>query len=75
MKKIGTVLILGMLTLSLAGCGDPCKEDPMTSLGDSLATIGKKGAEKEQILMERQAKRAAACTEKKAKEVKKDLGF
>ncbi|OGW78701.1 MAG: hypothetical protein A2Z83_08770 [Omnitrophica bacterium GWA2_52_8] len=75
MKKIGLLLILGMLSFSLAGCGDPCKDDVFTGIGDSIATMGKEGLEKEKILAERTAKRAAACAERTGNQMKKSLGL
>jgi hypothetical protein len=75
MKKIWVLMIFGMLSLSLAGCGDPCKEDFLTGLGDSIATMGKQGVEKDRILLERKANRAAACAEKQAGSMKKSLGL
>lgn len=75
MKKYGMFLICAMLSLSLAGCGDPCKDNFLTGIGDSLATFGKKDLEKQRILAERQSSRAAACAKKKGSEMKKNLGF
>ena len=75
MKNLSAVLMLIMLSFSVTGCGDPCKDDMLTSIGDSLATMGKKGLEKDQVLMERKAARAAKCAEKTGGEMKKSLGF
>ncbi len=75
MKKIWVLVILGLLSVPLAGCGDPCKDDILTSLGDSIATFGKKDPEKETALAERKAARAAECAQKKGSEMKKSLGF
>lgn len=68
-------MIVGMLSVSFAGCGDPCKEDALTKLGDTVATLGKKGLEKDQILAQRGAERAAECAKKKGGEMKKSLGL
>ncbi len=75
MKKIGILFIMGILAMSLAGYGDPCKDDIFTGIGDSIATLGKKDLEKERILTERKANRAAQCAEKKGGEMQKSLGF
>ena len=75
MKKIWILMIFGILSLSLAGCGDPCKDSPFTGLGDSIATLGKKDLEKERILVERKANRAAACAKQQGSSMKKSLGL
>lgn len=68
--------LMGMFVLavafSLVGCGDVCKED---KLGNSLATIGKSGLEKDKIIAERTAARASKCAEKKGAEMKKKMGL
>ena len=74
MNKFEMVLAIGVLGLSLAGC-DACKENPLTKIGDSIATIGKSGLEKDTILAQRTAKRATQCAEQKASELKKKVGF
>jgi hypothetical protein len=75
MKKIYMALILGLVSVSLMGCGDPCKEDALTKIGDSIAVIGKTGLEKDKVLAERAASRAAKCAEKTGGDLKKSLGF
>ncbi len=75
MKKIWLLAVFVMLSVSLTGCGDPCKEDAITKLGDSVATIGKSGIEKDRILAERAAGRAAECAKKSGSDLKKSLGF
>lgn len=76
MKKIGWFVVMGILSLSLSSCGvDPCKESTLTNLGDSIATLGKKGLEKEKILADRKAERAVACAKKKGEELKKSMGL
>ena len=75
MKKIGMLLTAGVLSFSLMGCGDPCKESVFTKIGDSLATLGKQGIEKDKILAARTADRAAACAAKTGGDIKKKLGF
>ena len=67
-------LLLALAMMPLMGC-NPCKEDPITKLGDTLATLGKKGMEKDQALAERKANRAAQCAEQQAGEMKKKMGF
>ena len=64
-----------MFTVSLIGCGDPCKDDVFTGIGDSIATFGKKDLEKEAALAERKATRAAECAKKLGGDMKKSLGF
>jgi hypothetical protein len=75
MKKIGMLMVIGILSVSLMGCGDPCKENIVTKLGDKVATIGKQGVEKDRILAERAANRAAQCAKQKGSAMKKSLGF
>ena len=75
MKRITFVFSMLLLTAVLAGCGDPCKENVFTKLGDSLAVIGKSGLEKDQVLTARAANRASKCVESKAGEMKKKMGF
>ncbi len=66
--------MLAILALSVAGC-DACKENLLTKIGDTVATIGKSGVEKDKILVQRTADRAAKCTEQKTAELKKKVGF
>ena len=75
MKKIWVLMMFAFLSVSFMGCGDPCKDGVLSKLGDSIATLGKKDLEKERVLAERKANRAAACAEKKGGEMKKGLGF
>lgn len=72
MKKVFWLIAIAALSFSVVGCGDPCKED---KLGNSLATIGKSGLEKDKIIAERTAARAQKCAEKKAAEMKKKIGL
>ena len=74
MKKNAMVFALLMLALPLAGC-DHCKENPFTKMGDSIATMGKEGLEKQKILAERAATRASKCAEQEAGKMKKGLGL
>lgn len=74
MKRYGSVLVIAMLVLSFAGC-DACQETVFTKLGDTVATIGKSGLEKDKVLAERKANRAAKCANQKAGELKKKMGF
>ena len=74
MKKIGLIILVAVLALPLAGC-DACKDNVLTGLGDTLATIGKDGLEKEKVLAERKAGRAAKCAEQKGAEMKKKMGL
>ena len=75
MKKLSMVIIFAALSVSLVGCGNPCEENVITKLGDSIATIGKSGLEKDRILAERAAGRASECAKKTGGDVKKSLGF
>lgn len=75
MKKWFLAMLLIAAVLPLAGCGDPCKDDPITKLGDTLATIGKSGVDKDKILVERAAERAGKCAEKEGGKLKKSLGL
>ena len=65
---------------------DCTKDTPIDQAGDWLATLGKQGATKDQVLAKRKADRLAACAQKKAQEaseaakkaghdMKKKLGF
>lgn len=74
-KKGWTIVILGILSVSLIGCGDPCKDNVFTGIGDSIATFGKKDLDKEAVLAERKAGRAAECAKKMGGDMKKSLGF
>lgn len=74
MKKYAWLFLLAF-AVTVAGCGDPCKDDVFTKLGDTVATIGKSGMEKDQVLAERGANRAAKCAESKASEMKKKMGL
>lgn len=74
MKKYGWLVLVAVLALTMTGC-DACKETPFTKLGDSLATLGKSGLDKDKILAERTAARASKCAEAKAGEMKKKMGF
>ena len=76
MKKVsvlGVALVL-IMGLSFAGC-DACSENILTKLGDTIATIGKDGMEKDKVLAGRMANRGAKCAEQKAAEMKKKMGF
>jgi len=73
MKKLGILLVL-IMAVTFSGC-DACSENILTKLGDTIATIGKDGVEKDKVLAERKAKRGAACAEQKAAEMKKKMGF
>ncbi len=74
MKKYGFAFAVAVLALALTGC-DACKENIFTGMGDSVATIGKSGLEKETILAQRAAQRATRCAEQKAAELKAKAGF
>jgi hypothetical protein len=74
MKKTFLGLFLALTAVSFSGCG-PCEEDVLTKLGDTVATLGKSGLAKDQVLVERKANRAAKCAEQKAGEMKKKMGF
>lgn len=72
MKTLFSLFAVAALAFTLTGCGDPCKED---KLGNSLATIGKSGLEKDKVIAERTAARAQKCAEKKGAELKKKMGL
>lgn len=74
MKKYPSFLLIVAVALALTGC-DPCKENLFTKLGDKLATIGKSGVERDQVLAQRAADRAGKCANAKAGEMKKKMGF
>jgi len=78
-------LVIGGISMT-AYAADCTKDNPIDQAGDWLATLGKQGMEKDQVLVKRKADRVAACTrreaEKAAKEaqkagndMKKKLGF
>ena len=75
MKKAGMLMMVGILSMFLAGCGDPCKDDAFTKIGDSIATMGKKDMEKQSVLAQRAAERAGKCAQKKGGDMKKSLGL
>lgn len=74
MKKLSYLLIVLAVSFALTGC-DVCKENMFTKLGDSLATMGKEGVAKQQILAERKGARASKCAEQKGAEMKKKMGL
>jgi len=74
MKKRGYFL-MAVLAVSLTGCGDPCKENIGTKFGDTVATLGKSGVEKDKALIERAANRAGKCAEKTGNDMKKSMGL
>ena len=73
-NRLFMVLALFVFAAAFSGC-DPCQENMLTKIGDSIATLGKSGTAKDQILAERAANRAAKCAESKAGEAKKKFGF
>lgn len=74
MKKLSLLFAVLVISFTLTGC-DACKDNVLTGLGDSIATIGKDGLAKQQILAERKATRASKCAEQKAGEMKKKMGM
>lgn len=74
MKKASLLLLAVLLSVSLTGC-DACKDNVLDSIGNTVATIGKKGVEKDRILAERKVNKAAKCAEQKAGEMKKKIGL
>lgn len=74
MKKLSLLFAVLVVSFTLTGC-DACKDNVLTGLGDTFATIGKDGLEKEKVLAERKASRAAKCAEQKAGEMKKKMGL
>ncbi|MBI4387845.1 MAG: hypothetical protein HY582_02220 [Candidatus Omnitrophica bacterium] len=90
MKKSLIFLLILVFTLSSmplkAVYAAEYKETPIDSVGDWFATMGKSGAEKDQILaqrkaermkkfLEREAAKAAKEAEKAGGDMKKKLGF
>ena len=75
MKKHGYVLAAALMAIGLTGCGDPCKENFLTKMGDNIATLGKGGAEKDRVLLERKTERAGKCAEAQAGAMKKKMGL
>lgn len=87
MKKL--IIPLFILSILLGGApayADECGNTPVDRVGDWLATLGKKDAEKQQILIKRKADRNLACAQKKlekasqdaqkaAADMKKKIGF
>lgn len=49
------------------------KDTVIDQTGDWFATIGKKGAEKDQILLKRKADRFSKCAQKKADKASKEV--
>ena len=74
MNRDKVVIMLMLAAFSLTGC-DACEENFFTKMGDNMATIGKDGLEKEKVLFERRANRAADCVESKAEKASEELGF
>ncbi len=85
-------IVFSVLTLVLGGvsviayAADCMKDTAADRAGDWLATLGKTGLEKDQVLSARKAGRMGACAQKMAKEaadaaskagndMKKKLGF
>jgi len=78
-------LMLGGISVT-AYAVDCTKDTPVDQAGDWLATLGKQGAAKDQVLAKRKAERLASCAKKQAQEaaeaakksgndMKKKLGF
>lgn len=79
------VLMFGGVAMT-AYAADCTKDNPIDQAGDWLATLGKQGMEKNQVLVKRKADRVTTCVkreaDKSAKEarkagndMKKKLGF
>jgi len=66
-----TVLMLGGFTLT-AYAADCTKDTPIDQAGDWFGTLGKQGAEKDQILLKRKADRLGACARREAEKVMKE---
>ena len=90
MKKIVIALFVFALMfggVSMTAYAIDCTNDTqLDQVGDWVATLGKQGLEKDQILSKRKAERIAACTKKEAEkavkeaqkagnDMKKKLGF
>lgn len=74
MKKFCVLFVGMLLAFTLVGC-DACKETVFTKMGDSLATLGKSGLEKDQVLASRKADRAGKCAQQQGGALKKNLGL
>lgn len=74
MKKVFVLSFVLVASFALMGC-DACKENVLDKVGDSVASLGKKGMEKEQVLAQRKAARASKCAEQKGAEMKKKIGL
>ena len=64
-------LMFSNLSVSVCYAGE-YQENVLDKVGDSLATMGKKGLEKDQILAQRKAERLARHAEREAKKMQKE---
>lgn len=74
MKKTSAMILMVALLFAFTGC-NACEETVLTKIGDWAATIGKSGMDKDKVLVERKANRAAKCAEQSAGDLKKKMGF
>lgn len=74
MNKLSLLFVAILFSVSLMGC-DACKDNVFDSIGNTFATIGNDGLEKDRILAERKVGKAAKCAEQKAAEMKKKIGL
>ena len=75
MKKISMLfaaafLAVSVFTVSPAYAGGQCDETVLDKAWDWGTTLGKKGLEKDKVLMKNKAERAQRCAEKVAKQAK-----
>ncbi len=61
-----------MCSLSPMSYAAEYKDNPIDQAGDWVATLGKQGMEKDQILAQRKTERAAKFAEREAKKMAKD---
>ena len=76
MKRLVTLffvmsLMFSSLPISVCYAGE-YRENVLDKMSDSIATMGKKGVEKDQILAERKAKRMQRYGEREAKRMQKE---
>lgn len=84
MKRFFPSILAVMLVFSFAVISVPpqvfaagenaCPGTPLDGAWDWFTTLGKKGLEKDRVLLENNAERAKRCAEKIAKQAQKDAG-
>lgn len=66
------VLVLGGFSMT-AYAADCTRDTSVDRAGDWVATLGKKGLEKEQVLAKRKADRVIACSQREAERISKEM--